>query len=357
MKTIYKAQIKELFYTFCLCLFTLNFLLMMEKILRISRILSGIGASIKDLMIIIFYIQPTLMVLTVPMSLLLTILLTFGRMNADNELVILRASGLSFRSISWPVFFLASVTFVLCIILSFSIGPISAKKLRDSLSRIVIERAPQSIEPGVFNTSFKGLTILTREKISKDTVKGIFIYDSRNKNEPRVLVARDGVISAGGDFNISMLLHDGYIHISGLHGESTEIFFDSYHLSLSINAEGPSRKNAELTPLELLKEAKEKDKIERINIMLEFHRRLTLPFLCLVLMFLGPPLSLLSGKSGRLGGLTIGIGTFTTFYIMMVYGENMVRSGVLYHPVGVWMPVVVLGLVSLVVFIRTHNKL
>ena len=89
---------------------------------------------------------------------------------------------------------------------------------------------------------------------------------------------------------------------------------------------------------------------ERTSLLLEFDRRLSLPFLCLFLMFLGPPLALLSGKSGRLGGLTIGLAIFTVFYIILVYGENMARSGKVPHYVGGWMPVVVLGVASLWAF-------
>lgn len=350
MKTIHKALIKELSWTFFLSLITLNFLLMMEKILRLSRILSGIGASIKDLTILILYIQPSLMVLTMPMSLLLSILLTYGRLNADNELVVLRSAGLSFAAICRPVFYFGAVVFLTSLIFSFYLGPLGSKKLRESLSRIIIERAPQSIEAGVFNTSFKNLVILVREKPSQDSVRGIFIYDSRNKKEPRVLVAKDGTIRAGNNLNISMFIRDGYIHISRSSDESTEIFFDSYNISLNLSSEGPSRKNSELSLIELLKAAKGKERPERLSLELEFHRRLTLPALCLILIFLGPPLSLLSGKSGRLGGLTIGIALFAVFYIFMVYGENMARSGMVHPVIGAWLPVIIMGTISLFVF-------
>lgn len=352
MKIIYKSYVRELSCTFSLSLIVLNFLLMMEKLLRLSRVLSGIGASLKDMMVLVLYVQPSLMVMTIPMSLLLSILLTYGRINADNELVVLRASGLSFFDISRPVFYSGLVAFMLSLIISFYLGPFSSERLRDYLSKVIIERAPQSIEAGVFNTSFKDFVILVREKPEEKTMKGIFIYDSRDSKEPRVLIAKEGTIEADRDLNIRMLIRDGYIHISRPQAESTEIFFDRYSISLNIAAEGPSRKSSELTPLELLKAARGKDKGERVNLLLEFHRRLTLPSLCLILMFLGPPLSLLSGKSGRIGGLTIGISLFTAFYIIMIYGENMARSGLVNHAIGAWLPVIILGIISLIVFLR-----
>lgn len=355
MKTIHKATLKELSYTFALSLIALNFLLMTEKILRLSRILSGIGTSVSDMAKIVAYIQPSLMILTIPMAFLLSTLLTYGRMNADNEIVVLKASGLPLTEISRPVFLLGYLLFFLTLLISFYIGPLSSARLREFLSKTIIEKAPQSIEAGVFNTTFKDLVILVREKPSPEGLKGIFIYDSRKKKEPKVLVARDGIIKADRDMNISMFIRDGYMHISRPEGlASTEIFFDRYNLTLHIANEGPSKRNSELRPLELLNAAREKKGAEGINLILEFYRRLTLPFLCLILIFLGPPLSLLSGRSGRLGGLTIGIAVFMVFYIIMVYGENMARSGMVHPFFGAWMPVMILSGVSIFAFLRSR---
>ncbi|GAB4416134.1 MAG: LptF/LptG family permease [Thermodesulfovibrionales bacterium] len=349
MKTIHRAIIRELLFTFILSLLSLNFLLMMERILRLSRLLSGIGASIPDMIKIILYIQPQLMMLTIPMSLLLSILLTYGRLNADNELVILKTAGMPFRDISMPVFIMGTICFLGGLLVSFYISPVSAVRLRDSVSRMITERAPMAIEAGIFNTSFRDIVILVREKPRPDEMKGIFIYDNRNNKEPKVLVAKEGRIYADREFNISVYMKDGYIHMARPEG-SIEIFFKAYNLSLNLSQESPSRKNSEMTPIEILKEARGRDARERIPFLLEFHRRLSLPSLCLLLMFLGPPLSLLSGKSGRLGGLTIGLSVFTIFYIMLVYGENMARSGKIPPYAGAWAPVIIIGIVSVWAF-------
>ncbi|HAM49575.1 MAG TPA: hypothetical protein DCP92_02335 [Nitrospiraceae bacterium] len=349
LKTIHKAILKELGVTFLLSLVSLNFFLLMEKVLRLSRLLSGVGASVQDMAKIIFYIQPQLMLLTIPMSLLLSVLLTYGRLNADSEFTALKAAGMPFRDIARPVFILGVGCFLCGLLVSFSLSPLAAIELRDSISRIIMQRAPMAIEAGIFNTSFKDLVILVRDKPAPDTMHGIFIYDNRNKKEPKVLTAKEGHIYTDKNADLSLYLKNGFIHIGTAEG-STELFFDGYNLSLNLIIDGPSRKNSELTPLELLREANKRAGQEQIPFFLEFHRRLSLPFLCLFLMFLGPPLALISGKSGRLGGLTIGLAIFTAFYIILVYGENMARSGKVPHYVGAWTPVVILGIASLWAF-------
>ena len=341
--------------SFLLSLISLNFFLLMEKVLRLSRLLSGVGASISDMLMIIAYIQPQLTTLTIPMSLLLSALLVYGRLNADSELTAMRAAGMSFRGISAPLFVLGTVCFFLSLLVSFSLSPFSALRLRDSLSKIIMERAPMAIEAGVFNTAFKDLVVLVREKPTPDRLRGIFIYDSRNRTEPKALTAREGRIYADSGNNLSLYLKDGYIHIGKAEG-AIEIFFDGYNISLNLSTEGPLRKNSEMTPFELLREARGKDGRDRISLLLEFHRRLSLPFLCLLLIFLGPPLALIAGKSGRLGGLTIGLAVFTVFYVILVYGENLVRSGTVPHYTGAWMPVVLLAIASVWSFGRAASR-
>lgn len=355
MKIAHKTTLRELGLTFLLSLVSLNFFLLMEKVLRLSRLLSGVGASLQDFAKIIFYIQPQLMLLTIPMALLLSTLLTYGKLNADSELTALKAAGMPFRDISFPVFVLGIVCFLLGLLVSFYISPLSALKVRGSIVKIISQRAPMAIEAGVFNTSFKDFVILVRDKPTPDRMLGLFIYDSRNQKEPKVLTAREGRIYSDSGSNFSLYLKDGYIHIGKTEG-STEIFFDGYNLSLNLTVEGPLRKNSEMTPFELLGETKKRDAQERIPLLLELHRRLSLPFLCLFLMFLGPPLALVSGKSGRLGGLTTGLVVFTVFYIILVYGENMARSGKVPHYVGAWFPVLLLGVSSLWAFRKADSR-
>jgi lipopolysaccharide export system permease protein len=355
LKIVHRAILKELTFTFLLSLVSLNFILMMEKVLRLSRILSGVGASIADMAKIVLYLQPQLMMLTIPMSLLLCVLLTYGRLNADNELVILKSAGMSFRGISFPVFLLGSLCSLITLLVSFSIGPLGSIKVRDTIAAIITQRAPLAVEAGVFNTSFKDVVILVQDKPKPEEMRGIFIYDSRNKKEPKVLMAKEGSVATDREYNLSLYMKDGYIHIARP-GGSTELFFQGYNLSLNLAMESPSRKNSEMTPREILREAQGKAARERISLLLEFHRRLSLPALCLLLMYLGPPLALISGKSGRLGGLTIGIGVFTAFYILLVYGENMARTEKVPHYIGAWTPALIIGIASLAAFRKAGSR-
>ena len=346
MKTLYKTILKELLVSFLLTLAFLNSILMMEKLLRLSRLLSGVGASLFDMAKIIILLQPQLMLLTIPMSLLLSTLLVYGRMNMDNEIIIMKAVGMNFRRISFPVMVLGILCFCASISVGFSLGPKSSVKLRETLAQIITLRSTVSVEAGTFNTAFKDVVIMVKEKKADDTLGNIFIYDSRHAEEPTVLMAKEGKFFIQDGFNIGLYLRNGYVNMTKA-DSITEMFFDKYNMVLSIDAESPSPKKIEYTPMQLLQDAKKAGSSKKAaGLYLEFDRRISLPAVCLILIFMGPPLALIAGKSGRLGGLAIGLLVFTLYYMLLIYGENIVMAGKVPHLIGAWAPCMLLSVIA-----------
>src|SRR5271169_6869121 len=253
MLLIHRSILKELLSSFFLSILFLNFTLMMEKLLRLSRLLAGVGASGSDIAKIVFYLQPQILILTIPMAMLLSVLLVYGRMGTDNELTILKSSGMPFRSIALPVFYLGMACFIVGSSMSFYLSPKGSKSLRQGLQDILTKRAPMTIEEGIFNTAFKNIMILIKAKPTPTRLSGVFIVDERKKDEQKIIVAKDGEIVPEND-TLSFSLSDGHIYIARK-SLITEIQFGTYHLRLAPSIEPGDRKNSEMTPRELLKEA------------------------------------------------------------------------------------------------------
>ncbi|MBA4372221.1 MAG: hypothetical protein C0402_05115 [Thermodesulfovibrio sp.] len=351
VKIIYRSVLKELLVMFLLIIAFLNSILMMEKILKLTRHLSGLGASACDMAQLILYLQPSLLALTIPMAILLAPIVVYGRMTMDNEIIVLRASGMSFRQISYPVMVMALLGFLFSIAFSFYLGPKSSLKLRDELAKMVTVRAALAVEAGTFNTTLKDMVILVRGK-SGDVLEDIFIYDNRSSEEPKVLMAREGRLSLADDFTLSLSLTDGYINI--LKGTNIiELFFDRYQFTMTLSPYAPALKKMELMPSELVSRINEaKGEKERISFYLELHRRLALPVICLILMLLAPPLSLMSGKSGKLLGLTIGLTVFAGYYVLQIYLESLALQSRIPHYVGAWATPLLLTVIGLVLYRR-----
>ncbi|GAB4489228.1 MAG: LPS export ABC transporter permease LptF [Thermodesulfovibrionales bacterium] len=352
MLIIHRRTLKELFVTFVLTLAFLNSILMMEKILRLSRLLAGVGSSMADMGRIILYIQPPLLLLSIPMAFLLATLLVYGRMNLDNEITIMRTAGMAFRRITVPVTILGLVCFAASLGVSFWLGPKASVRLRQTITQIIAVRSTLAIEEGTFNTAFKGITIMIKGKRQDDTLENIFIHDNRKKDEPKVLMAKEGKFFMQEGLSLGLLLTNGYVNLTK-GAATTELFFDRYSMALSLEADSPAPKKIEFTPAELLQKIREEDsKKKRLGLLLELHRRLSLPVVCLLLVLLGPPLSLIAGKTGRLGGLALGLLVFTLYYMALIYGENLVMAGKTPHAAGAWAASVILAGFSVFLFLK-----
>ncbi|NOY39822.1 MAG: YjgP/YjgQ family permease [Nitrospirae bacterium] len=346
---IYRYITRELGLTFMVCIIGLNMVLMMEKVLRLSRLMSGVGASYLDMTWVLILIQPQLLVLTIPMALLLSVLLTYGRMEVDNELTVLRSSGMRFSEIARPVFYLSAILLAFSVFITLYLMPLSSKTLRGEINRVLKERAPMSIEPGVFFTTFKGFLILINEKTEGGVFRGIFISDSRNPSSERVIVAREGRLSLNKEMQPGFSLTDGLVHIVN-RDTSTEIRFAEYKFTIRLSGEGLNRKKSEMTLPELYKRATT-EKTNSGGYFIEFHRRLSFPALVIALAFLAPALSLRAGKTGKTGGFIIGLLVFTIYYVALLYFENLVRAGELPHP-ACWIPFVMLTAVAVLLYRR-----
>jgi lipopolysaccharide export system permease protein len=353
---IYKYIFKELVLTFLLGLAFLNSILMMNNLFSLSKKFLGVGIPFIDFFTLTILLQPQLMLLTIPIALLLSILIAYGRLSIDSELIILRASGMSLVRIGKPVFTAGALCFILSLFISFYLGPLSVSKLREKINEIMSNRLSLSIKEGIFNTAFEDIVIMPRGKTSEDTFAGMFIYDGRKK-DPAVVWAREGTVSLQKDLgSINIELKNGTLHfMHSVKGNTvTEIACDKYTLRLKLDLPSTTKDIHELSLRGLLHRTRES---KDVSAALEFHRRLSLPIVSLLLMFVGLPLLPMTGKTGRLWGLNIGLSVCVMYYMASIYLDNMVRAGKLHHIIGGWAPTVLLGIGAVAVFYRTAKRL
>jgi lipopolysaccharide export LptBFGC system permease protein LptF len=87
------------------------------------------------------YAFPMSLSYTIPWGLLTAVLLTFGRLSADNELLSMRMSGIGLGRICLPVFVVAGALSVFCMWINFDIAPMSLTEI-DRLTKQAVLRDP-----------------------------------------------------------------------------------------------------------------------------------------------------------------------------------------------------------------------
>src|SRR5436189_205748 len=81
----------------------------------------------------IAYVLPFSLIFTIPWGLLTAILLVFGRLSADNELIALRSNGVSISRICIPLGGIAVICTVICLWLNVQAAPAAQEKLRSTI--------------------------------------------------------------------------------------------------------------------------------------------------------------------------------------------------------------------------------
>lgn len=87
----------------------------------------------------------------------------------------------------------------------------------------------------------------------------------------------------------------------------------------------------------------------------EWHRKFTLSFACVLLFLIGAPLGAIIRKGGVGMPLVVAIGFFVVFHIMSISGEKLARSEAIDTWAGMWMATAMLLPIAIVLNIQARN--
>src|ERR1700730_4281585 len=112
---------REVLAPFAVDVGLLTFALVTGKLLKLMDMVVNHGVSLGEVCGIIGYIMPAFLELTFPMAVLLGVLMGFGRMSSDQELIAARACGMSLYRLAMPVLGFAIVVWAISSWLAFSV--------------------------------------------------------------------------------------------------------------------------------------------------------------------------------------------------------------------------------------------
>jgi len=361
---IYKYIFKEMIPPFVISLLFFNFIFLLTKILDITNMIVNYRISLFDVLLLLIYSMPHFLEFVIPMSVMMTVLLTFFRLSSDNEIVALKAGGMSIYKLLPPVLFFCLIG---CILTGFMTiyglpwGRLSFKKL-------TYEVASSNVNIGMkertFNDNFEGVMLyMNKIDLKNKALIDIFIEDQRTKNIISTVTAPRGEMYSEPDKLLFHLrLHNGTINQVDIeHSTVHSINFDTYDINLDLKKSVTTKKGQkdekEMSIAELNKYFKDtvnKD-TKYYAILIEFHRKFSIPFACFALGLLGVPLGVQSKSAKRAFGLGLGLIFFLLYYLMLSAGWVFGEAGVYPPLIGMWMPNIVIGGIGLYLIVRTAN--
>ncbi len=365
MTLVDRAMLKEMGTAFGLGLMIFTFVLLTNNILRLVELIVNKGVGIWTVLRLFLYILPYSLVVTIPMSVLLATLATFMRLGADGELLVLRGAGLSLIRLTRPAAWFGLFTCVLTLLITIWILPFSNNAFKNLVFQMAQRQVAVGIQDGVFNSNFEGLILYVEHADPKTSqMQGIFLVDTRNPAEPKVIVARDGRFTSDRkNLTMTLSLNQGTIHLSASEpsGGYRLLTFSNYTLTLDMNRNlaSPMERpmgDQELTLTELWKRAATL-RAHGQNYhppMVEFHKKLAIPVSCMLFPLLGLPLGSRFRKGGRGLSLAISVAFTVGYYVLLVAGEAMANAGLVPEVLAMWLPDLLIALGGGLLFVQAN---
>jgi len=412
------------------------FVLLMQFLWKYIDDLVGKGIEFGVFVQLLIYVAASLVPMALPLSILLSSLMTFGNLGENYELVAFKSAGISLKKVLQPLFVVVFFLSIVAYAFSNYWLPVANLKSKSLLYDIKQQKPTMDIQPGMFSNDLEDITIRVKDKKEIDGVEHLYdvlIYDhSDGPGNRKVTRAEEGIMTMTPDkrylemklingtnyeeeenprvkqeytlarskfkeniirsdlsqFDLNRtdeeLFKTGYkmLNMSQLqdaidtlstmkkdHFESFKtglknssflysnydeskftqprdtsvIVFDAYFSKFNLeqktqilNTATQMGRNSKSRLNSMHQDMKSRRKYIR-NHEIEWHKKLTLPFACIVLFLIGAPLGAIIRKGGLGMPIIISVLFFLLFHILSISGEKMAKEGAIDSFRGMWM--------------------
>jgi LPS export ABC transporter permease LptF/LPS export ABC transporter permease LptG len=323
-----------------------TFVLFTRDLGRILELVVRASASLPSVAEIFFFTVPVALTYTIPMSVLVGILIGLSRLAADSEITAMRASGMGVWSFLRVLSIFVVAAWLLALCNGVYLAPQSQAALGRLQDRLKGSQVSFEVQPRVFYEGFPKYVLYVQDVHSAQGAaawKGVFLADVSDASNPRITLAKSGVLVSEGQDRLHLHLSDGSTH------ETDPKQSDHYQISTfeqtDIPLDLPSTENkpdepipvGEMSTWKLWNQSEQLDAVSARWYRIEFHRRFALPSACLVLALVGIPLGLSSKKGGKSAGFVLTILLVFGYYFISLLGVSLARQGRVSPGVGVWL--------------------
>lgn len=249
--------------------------------LRFVEMIVNKGLSIGTFLALTLLLMPSFLVVILPISLFAVILFTYNKLNADRELVVMRAAGLSHWALGRPAVILATATTALGLLLSLWIIPRTVEGFHSMQWSIRNDITGVLLQEGAFNKFGDGLMIYVRSRSADGELLGVLVHDRRTPERPVTLMAERGALVYTEVGPRVLMANGNRQQLTPGTGRLSLLYFDRYTVDFAsaTSGGGERSRDAREAPLSELFAADEKKmgRGEYRKAKVELHQRFTSP--------------------------------------------------------------------------------
>jgi lipopolysaccharide export system permease protein len=410
--TIYRYVVGECAFSFFVAFLFFFFIFFVNQMLLMAEDILSKRAPPGQVALLVLYSLPAIIAMAAPFASLVGILMAIGRLTSDNEILIMRASGLSYLVVFIPALALGAAISLLSFFANDVLLPAGTLEFGKLYKRLLLSTPAMELESNAVKR-FKDTVIVTGP-VSERSIEDLLIFDRTGEGERRIILSPKARLSQGEGAALSLELDDAFIQTMKDGGREEYDYSVSKLVTYSIlqkdlvqafGTPGPREmSSADVAAQIRLKKAAVEEKAEarrekayqsareletalrggpgspqwngrqaalarmrrdRQDVTdtlrdrtlrvyrLEYYKKFSIPFGALSFVFLATPLGLLARKSGQSLGFAAGLIIAVLYWALLIGGQTLgVRLG--YSPFwAMWLPNIVAALIgSALAFVR-----
>lgn len=322
---------------------------------------------------VIAYLLPFSLTFTIPWGFLTAVLLVFGKMSAENELIALRSSGVSIPRVSALVFVVGLFCVATCLWINLIVAPQAQVKMKDSLYNIAVSNPMALFGSDKVIDQFPGKKIYV-ERNEGAKLFNLLVYEMNDDNVPmKVVHARTGLLETD-PANKQLLLHIYNVRYEERDDDAPDALERMRHgitvqeMTLPISLQELYEKNKKrkgpsaMTVHELMdrldaqQESPEKQASMRLNTLTEINKRYSFSLASLAFTLIGIPLAITAHRKETSVGFMISLMVATVYFCFIMLADAMRNKPAMHPELLVWMPNIIFIALGAWLFYRLSRR-
>lgn len=355
MRILRNYLLREFTGPFLLTMGVLSFIMIVVgNLKKIADLVINKGVDIFSVVKVFILLTPYIVTYALPISILVAILISLGRLSSDNEIIAIRASGINIFKMILPIVTIGLIISLGLVLFNDRTASYAHYAYRKTLIEIGMKNPTAAFEEGVFINSFqKYILFIYKIDQKNNKLMNVRIYEPQGDNKPtRTIIAKSGEFIAIPDQNLVKLkLMDGTSDEPDPNNPTNfyKLNFRTYFMNLNLaDARGKEKlgkKYKEMTIAELRNEVTKlkKENINPAPLITEINEKLTLAFSCIVFILMGVPLAIITRRREKSINIGIAVLIILIYYPLFIACEALGIQGHLNPTLAMWIPNIIFG--------------
>ena len=345
MRILRNYILNECLTPFAISLGVLTFVFLLGYLPQLANKVINQGVSLSAVGLVFLFNIPVLLAYTLPVAALTTVILAFGRLSSDNEIIAIRASGIPLARILVPLTIAGIVLSLVLMILNTRIIPQAYDAQRQILQETGTKNPGAMLEAGTFINAFNGNVIFIY-KLERNKMYNIRIWQPQPDGKPtRTISAQEGEFTpVPGEPKVLLKLINGTSDEPDFKNPENfyKLNFKASFMTLDLTKKGGAKekkpKGMTLKELEDQITQFKRMEVDTRPLVAEYQRKIAWSFSPLLFILLGFPVAVITHRRAKTANLLLAVVFAAPYFLLSVGCETLAAQGVVPPELIMWAP-------------------